>query len=66
MGTDIISATTIGKLIEAFQEGDRNKFLSYSDFIAQKYEKAGMSRSAKIIRSKIYGSYKNQSKVILD
>lgn len=63
---EIVPVTTIGKLIEAFQENDMKKFLIYADFVAQRYEKAGMTHSAKIIRSRIDGSYKNQPKVVLD
>lgn len=61
-----ISAVTIGKLIEAHMEHDEQKFLSYANFIAESYEEQGEERSARIIRSKIDGSYKKQSKVVLD
>lgn len=61
-----ISAVTIGKLIEARMDHDEQKFLSYANFIAEAYEEQGEERSAKIIRSKLDGSYKKQSKVVLD
>jgi len=61
-----ISAVTIGKLIEAHMDHDEQKFLSYANFIAEAYEEQGEERSAKIIRSKLDGSYKKQSKVVLD
>lgn len=61
-----INATTIGKLIEAHMEHDEQKFLSYANFIAEAYEEQGEERKARIIRSKIDGSYKKQSKVVLD
>lgn len=61
-----ISAVTIGKLIEAHMEHDEEKFLAYANFIADAYEESGEERSAKIIRSKISGEYKNQPKVTLD
>lgn len=61
-----INAVTIGKLIEAHMEHDEQKFLSYANFIAKAYEEQGEERSAKIIRSKLDGSYKKQSKVVLD
>ena len=61
-----ISAVTIGKLIEAHMEHDEEKFLSYANFIADAYEESGEERSAKIIRSRLSGEYKNQSKVTLD
>ena len=61
-----ISAVTIGKLIEAHMEHDEEKFLSYANFIADAYEESGKERSAKIIRSRLSGEYKNQSKVTLD
>ena len=62
----VINAVTIGKLIEAHIEGDEEKFLNYANFIAEAYEEAGDAKSAKIIKDKITGEYKNQSKVILD
>lgn len=61
-----INVTTIGKLIEAHTEHDDQKFLSYANFIAEAYEKAGEERTARIIRSKLDGTYKNQPKVVLD
>lgn len=60
------SAVAIGKLIEAHIEHDEEKFLSYANFIADAYEEAGEERSAKIIRSKISGEYKENPKVTLD
>lgn len=61
-----ISAVTIGKLIEAHIEHDEQKFISYANFIAEAYGEAGEERKAKIIRSKLDGTYKNQPKVTLD
>lgn len=58
-----ISAVTIGKLIEAHIEHDEEKFMSYANFIADAYEEYGEERSAKIIRSKISGKYKTESRV---
>ena len=62
----VIDAVTIGKLIESHIEGDEEKFLNYANFIAEAYEEAGDVMSAKIIRDKITGEYKNQPKVTLD
>lgn len=61
-----IGATTIGKLIEAHMDGDEQKFMSYANFIADAYEESGEGRKARIIRSKIDGTYKNQPQVTLD
>ena len=61
-----INATTIGKLIEAHMDHDEQKFLSYANFIAEAYEEQGEELKARIIRSKLDGSYKKQSKVVLD
>ena len=61
-----IPATTIAKLIEAHIEKDEEKFLSCANFIADGYEKHGEDRKARIIRSRINGSYKNQPKIVLD
>lgn len=61
-----INAVTIANLIAAHLEGDNYKFLSYAKFIAEAYEEAGDTRSAKIIRQRIDGTYKNNSKIVLD
>lgn len=60
----IINASTIAKLIEAHMDGDDKKFMSYANFIAESYEEAGEEREAKIIRSRIDGSYKKVKAVI--
>lgn len=62
----VINATTIGKLIEAHFEHDEEKFRSYANFIAECYEEEGEDIKAKIIHSKLDGTYKNKSKVELD
>ena len=61
-----ITATTIAKLIEAHMEKDEKKFLSYANFIADAYEEQGEDRRARIIRSRLDGTYKNQPPVVLD
>lgn len=62
----VINATTIGNLISAHMEGDEQKFLSFANFIADAYEEAGNDRSARIIRKRIDGSYKNEPRAVLD
>ena len=62
----VINATTIGILISAHMEGDEQKFLSFANFIADADEEAGEERSARIIRKRIDGSYKNEPQVTLD
>lgn len=62
----VINATTIGVLISAHMEGDEEKFLTYANFIADAYEEAGKERSAKIIRKRMDGSYKNEQRIHLD
>lgn len=62
----MISAVTIAKLIEAHLEQDEPKFLSYANFIADTYEKNGENLKAKIIRSRLDGSYKDKPQVTLD
>ncbi len=61
-----ITATTIAHLIEAHMEKDEKKFLSYANFIADAYEEQGEDRKARIIRSRLDGTYKNQPKAVLD
>ena len=62
----VINASTIGNLISAHIEGDEKKFLAFANFIADAYEEAGEERSAKIIRKRIDGTYKNEPQVTLD
>lgn len=64
----VVNAVTIGKLIEAYYDGNEDNFNSYANFIADAYEEQGDLRSANIIRNKISGNYKNKSKsiVVLD
>lgn len=62
----VINATTIGILISAHMEGAEQKFLSFANFIADAYEEAGEERSARIIRKRIDGTYKNDQPVTLD
>lgn len=59
-----IPATSIGKLIEGHIEKDEKKFIAYAEFIADTYEKEGNSRAARIIRSKLDGSYKDSLKIV--
>ena len=61
-----ITATKIAHLIEAHMEKDEKKFLSYANFIADAYEEQGEDRRARIIRSRLDGTYKNQPKAVLD
>jgi hypothetical protein len=61
-----INAVTIGNLISAHMDGDEEKFLSYANFIADAYEEAGETRSARIIRKRLDGSYKDGPQVCLD
>ena len=61
----MIGVVTIGKLIESHMENDNDKFISYAKFIADEYELSGNIRAAKIIRSKLDGSYKKSPKVVL-
>ena len=62
----VINASTIGNLISAHIEGDEKKFLAFANFIEDAYEEAGEERSARIIRKRIDGSYKNEPQVTLD
>lgn len=61
-----ITATTIGKLIQAHYEGDEEKFKSYAKFIEQAYKDDNNERGARIIHKSIDGSYKNEHSVVLD
>lgn len=61
-----INATTIGNLISAHYEEDNDKFDAWVKFIIEAYEEQGEQRKADIIRKRADGSYKNESKVVLD
>ena len=49
----VARATSIAKLIEAHRNGDEKMFYAYANFIAEAYEDAGDTLSAKIIRMRI-------------
>lgn len=59
-----IGAVTIAKLIEAHYEKDEHKFLSYANFIAEAYEEKGEVRASTIIRKRLDGTYKDESKIV--
>lgn len=61
----IISAVTIGKLIEAHKNGNEEMFNIYANFIADVYAEAGADLKAKIIRKRLNGDT-NSSVVSLD
>lgn len=61
-----ITPVTIGKLIEAHYDRDEMKFKVYANFIADAYEEQGNDNGASIIRKRIDGSCKTESKVTLD
>lgn len=60
----VLSAVTIGKLIEAHYEKDEDKFKAYAEFIAGAYKEKGDTIGERIIKSKIDGSYKKKPKII--
>ena len=47
-------------------EKDDEKFMSYANFIASKYRENGNDRASKIIEKRLDGSYKTDSKIVLD
>ena len=61
-----VPIVSVGKIIEGAMDGDLEKVKSYSLFIAYKLEKQGELSAAKLIRSKLDGSYKYQNKVVID
>jgi len=62
----VVNATTIGILISAHMEKDEEKFIAYANFIADAFEEAGEERSARIIRKRIDGTYKNEPTATLE
>jgi len=61
-----IQITAVSKIIEGAMEGDMAKVKAYAKHIAEQLENQGELRAAKIIYNRLNGSYKNESKVILD
>lgn len=61
-----ISATAVANMIDAHMKGDEKKFLTYALFIADAFDDAGDTRGARIVRSRIDGTYQNQPTVVLD
>lgn len=62
----VISASTIGKLIEYHYSGDEEKFKIYANFIADAYKEEGDINAYNLIRRRITGEYINSPKVVLD
>lgn len=63
---NVKTALTIDKLIEAHNTGDTESFNSYVRVLIDVYREAGKASSADIIRKYKNGTYKNESKVVLD
>lgn len=61
-----VNATVLGNLVSAHYEHDEEKFAAYVQFIIDAYEERGEKRQAEIIRKRMDGSYKLQSKVSLE
>lgn len=61
-----IHVTSVAKIIEGALIGDLHKVIAYANLIADSLEKDGDKRAARIIRSRLDGSYKNQPQVTLD
>jgi hypothetical protein len=61
-----IHVVSVGKIIEGALSGDVEKVKAYANFIADQLEKDGEARCARIIRSKLDGSYKDSPKITLD
>lgn len=62
----LVNATVLGNLVSAHYEHDEKKFAAYVQFIIDAYEERGEKRQAEIIRKRMDGSYKLQSKVSLE
>ena len=60
----IISATAIGKLIEAHRNGDEEKFYTWANFIADVYEENADMNAARLIRNRINSI--ESTKAVLD
>lgn len=61
-----VNATVLGNLVSAHYEHDEEKFAAYVQFIIDAYEERGEKMQAEIIRKRMDGSYKLQSKVSLN
>jgi hypothetical protein len=59
-----MNAVTVGKMLEGALEGDLKKVRAYAELIADNLEKDGEERAARIIRSKLDGTYKTQPKIV--
>jgi len=61
-----IQITAVAKIIEGALDGDLLKVKSYAEHIAQYLDEHNEGRGAKIIRSRLDGTYKTSPKVTLD
>ena len=59
-----ISAVCVSKIIEGALDSDLQKVIDYAELIASNLEKSGDDRTAKLIRSRLDGSYKDKPKII--
>lgn len=62
----VVSSVAIGKIIEGAMEGDLFKVRAYANMIAENLDREGKERAARIIRSKLDGSYRDLPKITLD
>jgi len=61
-----ISAVCVSKIIEGALEGDLQKVIDYAELIASNLDKAGDNRTARLIRSRLDGSYKDIPEIIME
>lgn len=61
-----IPVVTVAKILEGALEGDLFKVKSYTELAIKNLEEEGEERSARILRSRLDGTYKNSPKVTLD
>ena len=61
----VMNVATIGKLIEAHNANDNEKFRIYAEHIAGAYEDKGDTFGAKLIRDRING-VTSENKVVLE
>jgi hypothetical protein len=61
-----IQITAVAKIIEGALDGDLFKVKAYAEHIAQYLDEHNEGRGAKIIRSRLDGTYKTSPKITLD
>lgn len=61
-----VSIVIVGKIIEGALKNDIDKVKAYSKLAIEHLERDGDTRAARILKSKLDGTYESSLKIVLD